>query len=133
MVATFKTLTIFKDMQDFTDSQFDRRAAGNGIAIKIDMLHSDVVEMKEAIKTLATAINRLAIVEERLSSTGQSLERAFVALEKVEARLEKVEHRVAQLEKVDGFNHQTNKWVEKAMWAAAAAAVLFVAKKAGLM
>ena len=122
-------------MQDFTDSKFDRRAAGSGtgIGFKIDMLHSDVMEMKEAIKTLATAINRLAIVEERLGVTGQALERAFTALEKVELRVEKVEHRIIELEKVDGFNHQTNKWVERALWGAAAAAVMYVAKKSGLI
>jgi hypothetical protein len=105
----------------------DRRKTGtDGIAIKLDLLHADVGDMKEAIKTLATAINRLAVVEERLGNTSQALERAFVALEKVENRL-------SELEKAAVTTDQTKAWVDKALWAAAAAACMYVAKKVGLI
>jgi hypothetical protein len=105
----------------------DRRAAAtSGISVKLDLLHADVGDMKEAIKTLATAINRLAVVEERLGNTSQALERAFVALEKVEARL-------AALEQTAVTSKQTNAWVDKALWALAAAAAMYIAKKVGLV
>lgn len=103
----------------------DRRAT-TGIEVKLELLHTDVGDMKDAIKTLATAINRLAVVEERLGNTSQALERAFVALEKVEARL-------ALLESQQVTNKQTNAWAEKGLWAAAAAAAMYVAKKVGLI
>lgn len=105
---------------------FEDRRNASGIAVKLDLLHADVGDMKEAIKTLATAINRLAVVEERLGNTSQALERAFVALDKVETR-------IALLEQKAVTSAQTSGWVEKGLWAAAAAAVMYVAKKVGLI
>jgi tetratricopeptide (TPR) repeat protein len=105
---------------------FEDRRASSGISVKLDLLHADVGDMKEAIKTLATAINRLAVVEERLGNTSQALERAFIALDKVEQR-------ISSLEQAAVVSKQTNSWFEKGLWAMAAAAAMYVAKKTGLI
>lgn len=105
---------------------FEERRSSSGISVKLDLLHEDVGDMKEAIKTLATSINRLAIVEERLGYTSQALERAFTALEKVEARISALESQAV-------VSKQTNVWADRALWGAAAAAAMYVAEQTGLI
>lgn len=56
----------------------------------------------------------------------QALERAFNSLERMQER-------IAALEKADAHNKRTNKYVDSMIWAAAAAAVMFVAAKVGLI
>lgn len=111
----------------------ERRAGGDGISVKLDLLHADVGDMKEAIKTLATAINRLAVVEERLGNTGQALERAFIALEKVEARCSAAEGRLSELEKINVTTIHNNGWIDKAVWAALGLLAMYAAKKMGMV
>lgn len=105
-------------------TEFMERRSPTGITVKLDALSSDMSEMKDAIKTLATAINRLAVVEERLGNTGQALERAFIALKEVESRVAAVEKTIVETSK-------TNQWMERGMWAALAALCTVVAHKMG--
>ena len=95
------------------------------IAVRLDNLHEDVSGMRDVLKELASAVSKLAVIEERQGQAAQALERAFIALEKVESRL-------VTLEKAQPMQQQTTAWVTAALWAAAGAAALFVAKKAGL-
>jgi len=104
----------------------DRRTGPNPMSIKLDAMAEDVSEMKSAMKQLAASINRLTLVEERVAHTNTAVERAFANAEKLQAR-------VAVLEQSQVTSKQTSEWVGKAMWAAAAAAAVFVAKKAGLV
>ena len=96
------------------------------LATRLDTLHADVGEIKDALKSLSEAITKLALVEERQAQTSQALERAFKAIERVEIRL-------AAVESIAGNSRRTTVWVDRAMWSAAAAAVMYVAKKLGLL
>jgi hypothetical protein len=100
--------------------------ADDAVVVKLNLLHEDVKDMKTVLKELTTAINRLAVVEERQTQFADSVGRAFKGLEEVRIR-------VLALETVAVASKQTNDWAGKALWAAAAAGVMFVAKKAGLL
>ena len=95
------------------------------IAVRLDNLHSDVSGMRDVLKELASAVTKLAIIEERQQQATQALDRAFKVLEKVENRLDAIE-------KAQPMQQQTSSWVVTALWAAAGAAALFIAKKVGL-
>jgi len=105
--------------------QTERRQYGD-IGLKIGMLHDDVMEMKGAIKDLAKAINRLAVVEERQVQATAALERAFDSIGKINDRINALEQKAI-------ITGQTSMWVERGVWAAAAAAAVFIAQKTGLL
>jgi hypothetical protein len=114
-------------MTDQASANFiDRRSGPNPVSMKLDMMAEDMSEMKATMKELAVSVNRLTLVEERVGNTSSAMERAFANMEKLQSRVSVLEH--AQV-----TSKQTNEWVGKAMWAAAAAAAVFVAKKAGLV
>jgi hypothetical protein len=113
-------------MTDQATSFIDRRSGPNPVSIKLDMMADDMSELKATMKELAVSVNRLTLVEERVSHTSSAMERAFSNMEKLQAR-------VSVLEQVQVSSKQTSEWVGKAMWAAAAAAAMFVAKKSGLV
>lgn len=94
-------------------------------AIKND-LRSDISEIKTTLKELSLSLTKLVLLEERQTQQFAAQERIFKVLEKIEGR-------VSNLEIVQPRNSQTSGWVEKALWAAAAAAALYMAKKLGLM
>lgn len=96
------------------------------LSTRLEALHSDVSEIKSAMNNLSAAITKLALVEERQAAANQALERAFNSIAKIEERL-------VTLERADAHNKRTNKYVDAAVWAAAAASVMFVAAKAGLV
>lgn len=92
---------------------------------RLDSLHRDVVEVKEAMGQLTDAITRLALAEERQLQMSQALERAFKTIGEQEMRLRAIE--LAQ-----PIQKQTSEWVGKGMWLAAGAAATYVGKKTGL-
>ena len=96
------------------------------LSSRIEALHQDVGEIKQAMNTLSTAITKLALVEERQTVASQALERAFDAIERIQDRL-------TLLARADAHNKRTNKYVDSMIWAAAAAAVMFAAAKVGLV
>lgn len=96
------------------------------LSTRMESLHQDVGEIKSAMNNLSAAITKLALVEERQAMANQALERAFNAIGKIEERL-------ILLEKADAHNKRTNKYMDSIVWAAAAASVMFVAAKAGLI
>ena len=63
----------------------------NVLTVKIDMLHSDVVDMKTALNELSKAITKLALVEERQAQTADAMERAFKAIGRIEDRVSALE------------------------------------------
>ena len=77
------------------------------------------------MKQLADALTRLTLVEERQSSTSSAIERLAGSIEKLDERLRK-------LEVAEPIQTKSSEWVMNAIWAAATAAVMFVATKAGL-
>lgn len=111
------------------DGKADRRRAprssANDITIlseRLQSLHSDVTEIKSAMRDLASAITKLALIEERQQLAVAALERVFTA----QAAIEK---RVLELEKVAPANLQTNHWAERLILLCAGAAVLLVWNK----
>lgn len=105
----------------------------NVVITRLGILSDDVGELKETLRQIATAVTRLALVEERQSQTNEALGRAFTSIDKIDGKLTTIEQRVATIEKEIPMQRQASGWVLSAVWAAAGAAVLFVAKKAGIV
>lgn len=98
----------------------------NVLTVKIDMLHSDVVDMKIAVNELSKAITKLALVEERQSQTADAMERAFKAIGKIEDRL-------SALELAAPKTKETNAWVDRFILALVMAVAGFIGTKLGVL
>lgn len=96
------------------------------LTVKIDMLHSDVVDMKTALSELSKAITKLALVEERQAQTADAMERAFKAIGKIEDRL-------SALELAAPKTKETNAWVDRFILALVMAVAGFVGTKLGVL
>lgn len=96
-------------------------------------LHADIVEVKSAIKEVASALTKLALIEERQSHHAAGMERAFKALERVEARISEQERRIVELEKSEPLQTKTSEWVDRAVWGILSALVVAAAAKAGIV
>lgn len=105
----------------------------NVVITRLGLLSDDVGELKEALRQIATAVTRLALVEERQSQTNEALSRAFKQIDKVEIKLTGIEQRLGSLERLQPQQQQTSAWVTTMLWATAGAAVMFVAKKVGIL
>ena len=82
------------------------------LKVKLEMLHSDVVEVKTALNKLSDAITKLALVEQQQNQTAQALERAFKAISKIEDRLTSLEQLAPQ-------SKQVSEWVNRGIVAMA--------------
>ena len=89
-------------------------------------IRESVDEMKGAMKEMASAITRLALVEERQAAASGAIDRLAQTLKKIDKRLRK-------LEASEPLQAKTSEWVQSALWAAAAAALMFIADRVGLM
>jgi hypothetical protein len=98
----------------------------NVLTVKIDMLHSDVVDMKTALNELSKAITKLALVEERQAQTADAMERAFKAIGKVEDRLSALELTMPKTK-------ETSAWVDRFILAAIVAVMGFAGTRLGLL
>lgn len=96
------------------------------LTVKIDMLHSDVVDMKIAVNELSKAITKLALVEERQAQTADAMERAFKAIGKIEDRL-------SALELAAPKTKETNAWVDRFILALVMAVAGFIGTKLGVL
>jgi chromosome segregation ATPase len=83
-------------------------------------------EVETTMKSLAHSVERLVVIEERLAQTAANQERAFRAIESLDSRLKSVETKMPEATR-------TSQWLDRGLWATAAAAVVYVAKKTGLM
>ena len=107
--------------------------AMTALNIRLGALHEDVGEMKSVLNRLTEAITKLALIEQQQAQTAGAIERAFKTIEKVEARCEKAENRLNLIEQQLPNVTRTSVWVDRAIWAAAAAAAMYVSKAAGLI
>ena len=98
----------------------------NVLTVKIDMLHSDVVDMKTALNELSKAITKLALVEERQAQTANAMERAFKAISKIEDRL-------TALELAAPKTKETNAWMDRFILAIVVTAAGFVGTQLGML
>ena len=103
------------------------------ILARLTMLSDDIGEMRGAMKELAHSVAKLALIEERQTQANEALARAFKAIDKVEHRIGLVEQRLSNIERDMPMQKQTSGWVMSGVVAAAGLAVMFVAKKAGLI
>ena len=95
------------------------------ITHSIQRIREDQHAMRAAIERMSEAVTRLALVEERQAAVSTTIERLVQSLEKVDERLRR-------LEVSEPLQAKATEWVQSAVWAAAAAAVMFMAGKAGL-
>ena len=105
----------------------------NVVITRLELLSDDVGELKETLRQIATAVTRLALVEERQSQTNEALSRAFKQIDKVDLKLTGIEQRLGSLERLQPQQQQTSAWVTTMLWVTAGAAVMFVAKKVGIL
>lgn len=105
----------------------------NVVITRLGLLSDDVGELKETLRQIASAVTRLALVEERQMQTNEALSRAFKQIEKLDLKLTGIEQRLGTLERLQPLQQQTNGWVMTSVWIAAGAAVMFVAKKTGIL
>ena len=105
----------------------------NVVITRLGLLSADVGELKETLREIASAVTRLALVEERQMQTNEALGRAFKQIDKLDLKLVGFEQRLIALERMQPIQQQTSSWVMSAVWAAAGAAVMFIAKKAGVL
>ncbi len=105
----------------------------NVVITRLGILSDDVGELKETLRQIATAVTRLALVEERQMQTNEALSRAFKQIDKLDMKLTGIEQRLGTLERMQPLQQQTNGWVMTSVWIAAGAAVMFVAKKTGIL
>lgn len=105
----------------------------NVVITRLGMLSEDVGELKETLRQIASAVTRLALVEERQMQTNEALSRAFKQIDKLDMKLTGIEQRLGTLERMQPLQQQTNGWVMTSVWIVAGAAVMFVAKKTGIL
>lgn len=98
----------------------------NVLAVKLDMLHDDVIEMKTALNELSKAITKLALVEERQAKTAEALERAFKAISKIEDR-------ISALEQAAPKTKETSAWVDRFILGIVVMVMGFTGTKLGML
>lgn len=101
-------------------------ASDDVLSVKLEILHSDVVEVKTALNELSKAITKLALVEQQQNQTAQALERAFKAISKIEDRL-------STLEQAQPKTKETSEWVDRFVLAIVGCAAAFAGVKLGVM
>ena len=98
----------------------------NVLAVKLEMLHGDVVEVKTALNELSKAITKLALVEQQQAQTADAMERAFKAISRIEERLTVLEHSAHK-------GSETSAWVDRFITALVFAVLIFAGTKMGLV
>ena len=88
---------------------------------RLDALHNDIHDMRQAMRDLSAAITKLALVEERLVQTSASIDRAFKFSEKISER-------VSVLEKTGVDSLRINRWVDRVVWGVMAAMGVYLLK-----
>lgn len=83
-------------------------------------------EMRVSMRQFADALTRLVLLEERQATASNAIERMVESIGRLDERLRK-------LEVSDPLQAKSSEWIMSAMWAAAAAAVMFIAAKTGLL
>ena len=123
-------------MQDFQGSRFQDDEGAirrRGTDPMIEVLVHKVSKMEASLDKMADAVTKLAVVEERQTAHHAALERAFSAISSINDKFDKLIARIERLESAAPLNNQTQIWVERSVWAAVAAAAMYIAKKVGFI
>lgn len=109
------------------------------LVTQMGALHADVGVIKTSMTSfsdgmdrLTKAVTQLAVVEERQTHAQQAQERLFKAHDEMRADIKASALRITELEKSEPAQSRAAEWVDRAVWAAASAAVMMAAAKAGL-
>lgn len=115
--------------------EHDRRTPSEAemLALRLESLHSDVGEIKGAMRELTDAITKLALVEERQMHANAAIDRAFKAVSKIDERVERIEGRIVEIEKALPGLDRNALWVERGVWAALGLLGMYIAKATGLL
>ena len=101
-------------------------------SVKLDALHKDVSEVKNALNKLSDAITKLALVEQQQGQIAAALERAFKAISKVEEAmthdLDAIDTRLSAVEQAQPKHNSTAIWVDRALVGLAGAGITLLAK-----
>lgn len=98
----------------------------NAVLVRLDRMERAQDETRDTLREMAAAINKLAVIEERQHM-------ASSAIERLAAEQKRIDERLRALEISEPMQARSSEWVMSAIWAAATAAVMFVAAKAGLL
>jgi phage shock protein A len=96
------------------------------VSSRMTALHEDITEMKLVLRELTAAITKLALIEQQQAQAAHAQERAFKSLEKVEQRVSELERRMPEFSR-------SSAWVDRAVWATAAASLVMLFKKSGFL
>jgi len=99
----------------------------DAIVTALNSLSGGFHRLEQVVDKMAESINRLAIMEERQLADRQAVERAFNEIAELKKQLATTREKIVDTEKQLLLHGRTNVWVERAVWAAACAAVLAVA------
>lgn len=93
-------------------------------------IREDMGELKQGMAKLTEVMTRMAVAEE-----SQARDRRDFLDSKAETTkaMEKIIARIEKLEAAAPLNNQAQKWVERALWVTASAAVMYAAKKVGIV
>ncbi len=78
------------------------------LAVKMESMGSDLLEIKTAVRELVSAVSRLAIVEERQVATNGAIERAFKEIAGLSTR-------ISTLEAAQPIQKQSSDFVQSAL------------------
>lgn len=96
------------------------------LSIQLRTMHNDVSDIKVALRDLTAAITKWALIEERQVH-------ANIAQERMAKQLEDINARVLTIERQAPGAARVSEWMDRGLWACAAAALMYVAKKVGLI
>ena len=96
------------------------------LSLKLEILHSDVVEVKTALNKLSEAITKLALVEQQQTQTAEALERAFKTISKIDDRLSALELAAPKYKETSG-------WMDRFILAIIVAAMGFIGTRLGAL
>lgn len=91
---------------------------------KIVMHRLDSID--KTLVRITESLDRLVRVEERQMQMHQAIERAFESIAEADTRLSVIERKLPDVAR-------TSVWVDRAVWGTAAAGVMYVLKKTGLL
>jgi len=100
-------------------------ASDEVLAVRLDLLHEDVSEIKTALGKLSDAITKLALVEQSQLQTVKALERAFKSIERIEERLR-------ALEETKPDTERSTRWMDRVGGMVATIIVAAVLKAIGI-
>ena len=120
------------DTESITIGRGSNIQDGSVLHADVGVIKTSMTSFSDGMDRLTKAVTQLAVVEERQTHAQQAQERLFKAHDEIRVDVKAVAARVSELEKSEPGQTRAAEWVDRAVWAAASAAVMMAAAKAGL-